>query len=402
MEVILVIVLLAGCGAPTATLAPIPTLPTIPTLPPIPTIPTPAPPLATVKPTGQPVQPTGQTDLFKFLRTVPVTPDDNFLTGSSGYVHYVHATDRVIVMLSSDLAKPIQGFAERGNAYKEFTLDMQPTGKYGFLSSTSADMTSTMVDDTLYVVNMKADPGKWIGWHLVKYDAVSWKLLAEIDIPLDTPKEEDGGPTVAYVNGQVVVSGEYNLDEGTPDPGRSEGTHHHFFSTDLVPQGKRILKDTLHKPEGTMIYGNDAYYYVASSSYWGDLIVLKYDTNWKYLGTKTLRKQANFPTGVVYDDQRFYVAYIDTTQRTDPGVLPVFMNIYLAAFDRDWNLVEDMAVTNFSRTDNLQAGSPYVMLHDQKVYVSYTVDEMDPVTHAEHGKWQAYVSVFELTQSSSP
>jgi hypothetical protein len=66
LAILFVAALTAGCAAPIATLAP------IPTLPPIPTIPTPAPPLQTVKPTGE-------SEVFTLLRTVEVTPDDVFL-----------------------------------------------------------------------------------------------------------------------------------------------------------------------------------------------------------------------------------------------------------------------------------------------------------------------------------
>jgi hypothetical protein len=329
-----------------------------------------------------------------------VTPDANFLTGGTGYIHYVPATDQFVVTLVSKVAAPMNGCPDKVNGYKVLTTDLQPTGEYGIFSCATADMTSTMVENILYVVNMKAVPGQWVGWHLAKYDAVSWKLLADIDVPLDYPIEEDGGMTVALVNGLLDVTGEYNLDEGTHSPDSGDATHHHFFSTDLVSQDVRILDDTLHKPEGSMLYVDGTYYYVASDSMWGNMIVLMYDQNWQYLGTKILRQQANFPTGVVYDDQFFYVAYMDTSQRTDPGILPVYNNIHLAAYDRDWNLVEDIAVTDFSRTDNQQAGSPYIMLHDQKLYVSYTVDEMNPVTHAEYLKSQVYINVYELTQAA--
>jgi hypothetical protein len=68
-----------------------------------------------------------------------------------------------------------------------------------------------MVDNTYYLV------GQAPNWQLSKFDAASWKKLAGITIPLDSPRESAGDPMVAYVNGQknrLYVS--YDVD--TIDP----------------------------------------------------------------------------------------------------------------------------------------------------------------------------------------
>jgi hypothetical protein len=151
-----------------------------------------------------------------------------------------------------------------------------------------------------------------------------------------------------------------------------------------------------------MVYAEGVYYLVTADDYIGDVMVMKYDQNWKYLGGKTLIQQAHFSTGLVYDSRKFYLAYTDTSQRTDPGFFPVYLNIHLAVFDRDWNLLEDLAVTDYAVADNMQTGRPWVILHGNRLYVSYDLDTMDPVTHSEMLKGQAIVSVYELTQSPSP
>jgi hypothetical protein len=178
-------------------------------------------------------------------------------------------------------------------------------------------------------------------------------------------------------------------------------THHQFFSTDLKFLGKRILADTPHIGGSSMIYVDGIYYFITANAYPGDLILMKYDKDWKYLGMKPLRKQAHWSTGVAFDGQRFYVAYIDTRQRTNPGFFPVYLNVHLAAFDRDWNLVDDVAVTNYALSDNRQTGRPWVILHKNRLYVSYDLDTMDPVLHKETMKGQAEVSIYELTQGPS-
>ena len=404
LVILFVTALMAGCAAPKATLAP------IPTLPPRPTIPTPAPPLQTVKPTGQPLQPTGQTEVFKFVRTIQIAPDANFEDAALGYIHYVPATDRFVVMLATQLTKsvsltyPSQDCGGKAIGYKEYTTDMEPTDKYGFISCAAADATSQIIGNDVYLASMTAGPvtsgGKpeWIGWRLEKFDAVSWKRLASVDLPLDVPIEMDDGPTIALINGQITVSGEY-FPDGTPDGPLGRGSHHHFFTTDLEPLGKKILvapEYPSHCPEVSMIQepGGDILMF-ASTAYVGDLIVLRFDKDWNFKEQKKLRDKAFFPTGSVTDGRLFYVAYTDTSHREGERM---YRNVGFAAYDANWNTLQDVAVTDFAVTSEsyIDGESPWVELHDNRLYVSYIASTLDPDT-GRLVSGQAFVNVYELT-----
>ncbi|MCX5995512.1 MAG: hypothetical protein NTV59_05895 [Chloroflexi bacterium] len=351
--------------------------------------------------TGQPAQPTGQAGLFKFIRTIQVTPDSNFLTGSFARINYVPASDRFVVTFGTKLSTQPGNCQGAGYAYKEYTTDMQETGKSGSLilysdACEAGDSASVMVDNTYYLVSIPQVPGYPHGWRLIKFDAVSWATLAETIVSLKAPNEGELDPCVAYANGQLDVSDQYN-PSGIWQEGAA--SHHHFFSTALQPLGdEKILTDTPHISGSSMIYVDGVYYIITANDYAGDLVVVKYDQDWKYLGVKKLIKQANWSQGVVFDGQRFYVSYLDTSQRTEPGLFPVYPNVHLAAFDRNWNLLEDVAVTNYAPSDYKQPGRPWVILHGNRLYVSYDMDTVDPVTHEEQKKWQAYVSIYELTQ----
>jgi len=363
---ILVLLLLAGCSAPAST----------PVL-------------------------TGQAGFFKFIRTIQVTPDSNFLTGSFARINYVPASDRFVVTFGTKLSTQPGNCQGAGYAYKEYTTDMQETGKSGSLilysdACEAGDSASVMVDNTYYLVSIPQVPGYPHGWRLIKFDAVSWATLAETIVSLKAPNEGELDPCVAYANGQLDVSDQYN-PSGIWQEGAA--SHHHFFSTALQPLGdEKILTDTPHISGSSMIYVDGVYYIITANDYAGDLVVVKYDQQWKYLGVKKLIKQANWSQGVVFDGQRFYVSYLDTSQRTEPGFSPVYLNVHLAAFDRNWNLLEDVAVTNYAPSDYKQPGRPWVILHGNRLYVSYDMDTVDPVTHEEQKKWQAYVSIYELTQ----
>lgn len=87
---------------------------------------------------------------------------------------------------------------------------------------------------------------------------------------------------------------------------------------------------------------------------------------------------------------------IDTSQRIADSFFPYYPNVHLAAFDRDWHLLEDVAVTSFPPGQNI-TGRPWLLLHGNHLYVSYDVAPIDPMTGQEMiSQIQAYVSVYEL------
>jgi hypothetical protein len=389
--ILFVIVFLAGCAAPTTTPSLPPTsAPPLRTNPALPSPPTPA----------QPIQPTGQTILFRFVRTVQVTPDSQYLGGAFARIEYLPANDNFVVTFGGPLAQPPASCGEKGFSYKEYTLDMQETGESGTFSCDPFDAGSLMVNNTYYFAAM-AKRGDQDGWHLLKIDATDWSILVDEFFPLTgSPQAQSNDPMVAFANGQIDISSQYN-DNPTGAPPRfmidGAATHHHFFSTDLELLDEKILADSPNIVGSSLIYVDGIYNFVTANAFLGDVVVMQYDQDWNYLGVKTLLPQAHWSTGLVYDGQKFYLAYMDTSQRINPDNLPVYLNVHLAAFDRDWNLLEDIAVTDYAISDNRQPGRPWVILHDNHLYVSYDVDTIDPTTQQEQLEWQAYVSVYELT-----
>ncbi len=386
---ILIIVLLTGCNPTVASPNPVvaPLQPTNTFLPP--------------PPSAQSPQPVESPAIFTFIRTVQVTPDDTFLTGSFPRINFVPGTGHFVVTFgtkaTAQKGEPCEG---AGYAYKEYSTDMQEIGTAGRLiwypqSCEAGDSGAVMVENFLFYAFVPQESGQVYGWHIVKYDAVNWTILAETNFSLTEPNEAALDPTVAFVNGQLDISDQYNPD-GIWQEG--EASHHNFFSLVLMPLGKRILDDTPHISGASMIFVDGVYYIISADSYSGGLRVIRYDQDWNYLGVKDLILQAHWSQGVAFDGQRFYVAYLDTSLRTSETFFPVYPNVHLAAFDRDWNLLEDVAVTNFVLSDLKKGGRPWVIFFNNRLYVSYDVDTVDPVTLEEDLKWQAYVSIYEVAQ----
>jgi hypothetical protein len=343
-----------------------------------------------------------QPGLLKFIRTVQVAPDAQFLTGCFARINYVPATDHFVVTFGTKASTEPGESLGAGYAYKEYTVEMQETGKTGLLiwypnSSEAGDSGSVMVNNTYYCAFVPQDGGGPYGWRVAKYDAINWAMLTETSVAIEEPNEGPTDPMVAYINGQLDISDQYN-PSGIWQLGSS--TRHRFFSADLQPIGMMTLADTPHICGSSIIFVDGVYYFVSADSYTGDLVLMKYDSNWQYLGMKTLRQEAHWSQGMVFDGEYFYVAYLDTSQRTPQTFFPVYPNVHLAVFDRNWDLVHDRIVTNFTPSDNKMGGRPWVILHGNRLYVSYDVDTVDPTTQQEELKWAAYVSIYEITPST--
>jgi hypothetical protein len=341
--------------------------------------------------------------LFNFIRTVEVTPDAMYLTGSFSRINYIPATGHFFVSFGTKASTEEGVCNGAGFAYKMYTPDMQETGVSGLLqwypnACESGDAGSTMDGDSYYFVESPQGTDVPYGLRITKLGTVNWTRLKEKFVYMLDTFEANSDPCVAFVNGQLDVSDQYN-----PSGIWQEGSasRHHFFTSDLDSVDVRILDDSPNISGASMIYVDGVYYLISASEYSEGLVVLKYDNNWNFIEMNNLIDEANWSQGVAFDGQRFFVAYLDTHLRSDPYFFPVYNNVHVAVFDRDWNILDDIAVTDYDKTDNCVGGRPWVILHDNRMYVSYDVDSLDPVTHEELLKWQARVGIYELAPVSS-
>lgn len=343
---------------------------------------------------------TEQSESINFLRTIQVTPDDRFLIGSFARINYVPTTDHFVVTFGTKASTQSGEILGAGYGYKEYTLEMQETGETGLLtwhpnSNEAGDSGSVMVNGIYFCAFVPDDIPGFYGWRVVKFDATNWTRLNEMLVPLPDPYTGATDPMVAYADGQLQISDQFN-PSGIWQEGNS--SRHYFFSADLQPIGNITLADTPHIGAGSLVFVDDIYYFVSSTSFFDDLVLMKYDRDWNYLGMRILRQQAHFSTGMVFDGEHFYLAYLDTSQRTPQTFFPVYPNVHLAMFDREWNLLDDVAVTNFTLSSDMKAGRPWVILHENRLYVSYDVDTVNKTTEEEQLAWQAYVSIYTISQ----
>lgn len=389
----LAIAFLMGCKilASTPVLPPpTPTLsPPTPSLPPsIPTSSSPAVAQTATAPTAQP-------GLLEYIRTVPVTPDDQVQDGGFIRLGYVPGLDQIVAAFKSWKLTTTEGSCKDGaHLVKAYTLDLQPAGGSHVINCGSgvADSSALFVENVMYDVYFS---DQVLGWHITKFDALTWKTLAETDYDLGDPQKVIGDMSIELVNGMLDVSSMI-INPGE-NPSIPTATHHSFFTPDLQFLNMRVLADIEHIEGSSTLFLDETIYFITGDNIHGDVIVMEYDTAWKYLGMKTLQEHGTWPEGAVFDGERFYVAYMDTSLDAGTDFIPLNTNIHLAAFDRDWNFLAELAVTDYTVADDVEVWRPYLALHGSRLYVSYDVVPHDPTAHTELPmNSQAYIAVYEL------
>jgi hypothetical protein len=393
--VILTIMFLTGC-ATSITPVPPPTFPLPP--PPKQTIPPPSPQRA------QPTQ-TTQPSLLKLIQTVQVT-NEHFSNGVGSDIAYIPSTDRIAVIMSNRVDQPItlspsEVCDNTVIGYLEYTKDMQPTEEYGYLSCGFADIHAMNIGNDVYLAKMKwGGPG----YTLEKYDGVTWKRLASRDVNFDNEKEwgVGGGPDVSFINGNFVVTGEY-VHGGTI----YGGTHNMIFTTDLVFVKTVLLSSPgvpFHHGEYSLLqlFNGDILLFASASPSEnggpppkGNLEVLRFDKDWHFLEQKWLRDQAHYPTGSANDGRYTYISYSTWGRDTWAG-----QNEHLAAFDAQWNLIQDVTLTDVQSISDLAYGEQsMIILRGNRLYVFYDILSKSSNSVApDYTKSRTYVAVFELNQ----
>ncbi|HOC93282.1 MAG TPA: fibronectin type III domain-containing protein [bacterium] len=309
------------------------------------------------------------------LQTVDANAEGAFQNGCFCRVFHRSSTNRFVVTFSSGLAE------DPYNAYKEYGAGFgAPVASGAFRTVFGGDYAAAMVADYYYLLT--GGPG---GWLLIKYDP-AWNEVASVSVPVDLPVEKNNDQMLAYVNGLLVAS---SLHHDPDEPSDFEGTHHRFYTTNLVYQGKRILKDVRHVNGSSMLFADGAYHLFSSESWHGQLLSLSYDSNWNFIGSRELTSDGGrWPQGALRIGDIYYVAYVTDAANPPAG-------IKLAALDSDWNLLETVRV--FDDPDFLTASDrPWLFHKDGVLYVSYDVATFSDPGRVENRDWTCHIKSYRI------
>jgi len=335
-------------------------------------------PATTVSPTTTAAPATTQPErpLLTLVNTVQVTPDAVLnLTGAFCRIHHVTGRNGFIVTFGGAASS---GLTDQGHGYKAYDLDLVPTGEMGTFYPYGGDAASVVVDDVFYFAT-----GSPEGWRLLKFDGATFDQLGAVDYPIDLDRQLENDNLLTFVGGLLDASGLHVEEgsaahrEGTPQDGplesrlidhdRGYATHHRLFTTDLEFVGEMVLDDAPQFFGTSMVEVGGTINLVTSSAFLSDLVVIRYDGDWNHLDTLPLGLSGTWPQGLIYDEvsERLYLAY-------EAGIRGL-RNVRIAVLDREWNLLNDFAVTDFSWEDEKVASRPWLSLVDASLHVSYDV-----------------------------
>jgi hypothetical protein len=335
-------------------------------------------------------------DVFTYVKTVQITPDSDYLDGQSCRMFYVPGRDKFCVTFGGTLTREMGDgkyhAQDRVYTYKEYSLDMEATGKtspYG--SGGAGEGRGVVAGDDFYFVQAEIEEGA-AGWHLYGFNAATERVLGDRFVALDPNTESDDSFNVVWVGGQLDVISSYR--------GQGDGTIQHFFSPSFETVSEKVLPDHPGNLDAWSLVEVDGSYYVLADEGSGARIV-EYDQAWNKVGEKAILNDLRMGGGSMLSaDDRFYLAYEDDSNTIGSGIAYVYPNIRLAVFDSEWTLLQDVALTSYVQHDGKLPGSPWITLHQGKLYVSYDVvdgwsgsDLSEPT-----GKAQAYVAMYDLVK----
>jgi hypothetical protein len=349
--------------------------------------------------------------VVSYEKRVSVTPDEIYSYGAFCRVNRVPSQETFVVTFGGANAEVQKtapanlrfGGAEGGNgySYKIFDKDFIYTGETGIIHAGGGDAASVMAEGYYYFL-AGTPPNDWI---IKKIDPASWEVIDSVFVDIETETEVLNDMMIAYVNGYIMASSLY--DEDRPDgenqknsgPTFGKATHNRLFDTDLNFLKRFVLDDVPHINGSYVVYAHDTYHVITSTAFFGDLIVMRYDSDWEFIDSKTLDAGAQWSQGAVYDEvtDRFYVAFLDIPLTPDSKIdFSETINTVLGIYDKDWNLIEKINVSGFEEHDKKMPGRPSVVLEDGKIYVSYDVSTFSASDGIDLQDWQCTVDIFEV------
>ncbi len=333
-------------------------------------------------------------------KTVTASPDENYGFGAFCRVNYVESKDQFVVTFGG--AQPAEVREENragglegggGYAYKFYSTDFEYTGEHGVYVKGGGDAAVTMAEGTFYHLTGGGNDG----WRLLAYDPATFEEINMTEIAVDSEKGALNDQMLAFVNGHLVASSLYKISaEGESGPDVGEATHHTLLDLDLEQINYFVLNDELHTNGSSMLYLDGTYYFVASTAYWGDLIVMMYDEDWTYLGSKILVENAQWPQGIVYDQKRqqLYIAYVEINKLG--AAQGTENNVRLGIFDENWEHLETIKITDYRVSDLTDGGRPSLFMYQDKLYVSYDIGTQDSDTNQSNYDWNCIVDIYEF------
>lgn len=324
--------------------------------------------------------------------TKRMTPTEGYETGVFNRIFYNASRKKLYLTMASlreNAPKPIPSYQDY--VYYELDPNLNFTGISGRVSNLPSASDYAIASDGMYYYLLTGDPK---GWLLQKLD-LDFQAIDNVVVKLDDKWEAGNDQLMNYTNGKLYLAALYdNLGTGenyfTGKHNYTTYPHLFVYDTSLSMLDNRYLFDETNIPAGgSIIFNKNVCHMVTADKFGGDLYVYRWDSNWSYLGKKSLATSAHWSQGLLYENGYYYVAYQRPPFGGNGGA------IILAVFDDNWNKITSVYVTEPSSTSS--ANRPWIIKLGNKIYVSYDVGTFAAVG-GEQPDWQCYISVIEVTK----
>ena len=338
------------------------------------------------------------------LNSYSLTPNETDTLGAFARIYYNQYRSKFYLVYSARQAGSIAPAGQLSNfAWREYDNNMLFTGNKGSLNgqTNAGDFAMVMVDSTYYHLTAFGSTTTGIlKYKLSKYDD-DFVSQANTIITL-TANDNNIDQLMNYTNNRLIIGAMHDTSAFPPvtPPLLTYDPYINLYQYDLNLTSitpNKILSQKAYSWGGSCIYdtAGSSYYILADKTTnqfnIASLYSFKYDTNFNYISTTQLSSNGQWPQGVVWDGQYYYVAY--HTGAHNHG------NLLLGVFNSNWANVLTDTITSYpvlttTGQVSYNANRPFITKVGTKLYISYDVEKyVFPVNKKD---WQAHVKVFQI------
>ncbi len=345
-----------------------------------------------------------QTPTVTLVNSYSLTPNTTDTIGAFARIYYHSPRNKFYSIYA---ARPAGSTAPSGQlsnyAWREYDINMNFTGNKGTLSgqTSSGDFACVMVDSTYYhLTALGSTTSGILKYKLTKYDDDFTSLASKTITLLSHDNNID--QLMNYANGRLIIGAMHDSSASPPvtPPAINYDPYINIYQYDLNLNSlapSKLLSQKAYSWGGSCIFdnGSSSYYVIAdkttSQFNIASLYAYKYDINFNYISTTTLSSNGQWPQGVVWDGQYYYLAY--HTGAHNHG------NLLLGIFNASWVNVSTSTITSYpvlttTSSVSYNANRPFITKVGNTLYVSFDVEKyIFPVNQKD---WQARVNVYQI------
>lgn len=218
----------------------------------------------------------------------------------------------------------------------------------------------------------------------------SGKAPSHLDLGIeDEPDWGSGEKPDDYIMEEKPEGDIMHSDRTEKKPDIPGGILFQKYNSDLELEDGFLIDDLGNTPASSMLFQDNTFTIVCADRHWDDSSIIKvsFDSDWNLIERKVISAIPNvneeFVMGFASSNGVYFIAYHHITgDLSQPmgGEHIIRNDVILKAFDSDWNLLDEVLVTEDIPDGHENSGNtPHIALNDNKIYVAYAGFDSDRV-----------------------